>query len=488
MKSSIRARLLFWMTAVMAILLLVFAVVVYEVLRQSLLEGFDKVLLASARTVSDAVERTESKIQFELDAHEAPEFYRSVDPDSFQLWLEHGESLAGSPSVNAGYLPRLSGMSETPVFQTVRLPDGRSGRAVGLVFTPKADDESGDAGPTEKVELVVARGTASLDSTIRFIRWLLTLGTCGTLVLTLLLGAVAVRRGLKPLDALAARIAAIRREDLSAQIPADWMPVEMVPVVGKLNDLLRHLDDAFRRERAFTADTAHELRTPLAGLRSTLEVALSKPRKESEYRETLAECLDVVHHTQRVVETLLALARFESGQTVLRPEAIHARELVETAWLPLCDEVASRGITVDMRLHEGMILMADRDACRMIVNALLSNAAEYTDNNGRIEISGRIASESVELAVVNTGCTLSEVDAPRVFDRFWRGDPARADTGIHCGLGLALARQAAIALGGSIDVGIAGGTFSVRLRLPASSGTTSGVLPHPKEISPIIHE
>jgi two-component system sensor histidine kinase QseC len=468
MTLSIRARLLLWITGGMAILLMVFAVVVYGVLSRSLLDGFDEVLLASSRTISGPVERDSARIKFEMDERDAPEFYRSVEPDYFQLWLEDGEKLAGSPSLKTGGLERFAGLPDVPAFRPVRLPDGRAGRAVGLLFIPRADEEAKDVIPAQKVTLVVARGTASLDATIRLIRWLLATATGGTLVLALLLGAVAVRRGLRPLDALAARIAAVRQDDLSAQIPTERMPAEMAPVVGKLNDLLRRLEDAFRRERAFTADAAHELRTPLAGLRCTLEVASSQPRTRNDYREAITECLDVVRHTQGIVETLLVLARFESGQTTLRPEAVDVRELIEAGWRPLADKAASRGITFDTHLLMNFSCMADREVSQMIVAALLSNAAEYTDDHGRIEIAGRNIGESVELTIANTGCSLSDTDAQHVFDRFWRSDPSRTGTGIHCGLGLALVQRAARTLGGSVSARIADGTFTIGLTLPAA--------------------
>jgi hypothetical protein len=202
MMLSIRVRLLFWMTGGMAILLLLLAVVVYGVLSRSLQDGFDEVLLASARTIGGSVEQDRAKIKFEMNEHDAPEFYRISRPDYFQLWLENGAELASSPSLNTGELTPFAGPPDIPVFRSVRLPDGRDGRAVGLMFTPKMDEESGGVPAAQKVTLVAARETGSLDSTIRHIRWLLGAATGGALVLTIFVAAIVVRRGLKPLDVL----------------------------------------------------------------------------------------------------------------------------------------------------------------------------------------------------------------------------------------------------------------------------------------------
>ena len=468
MTMSIRTRLLLWVTGGMAVLLTVFAVLVHQALARSLLDGFDRTLLASARAISSAVEQSSAAVRFDLDEHEAPEFYRSVEPDFFQVWLEDGEQLAASPSLPAGGLARFAGPPDDPAFGTVRLPDGRAARTVGLVFAPRADDEAAATGPARHLSLVVARRTASLEPTLGFLRWLLIVTTAGALGSALLLGAVTIRRGLKPLDALAARIAAVREDDLSARIPAGSLPREIAPVAGRLNELLHRLEDAFQRERSFAADAAHELRTPLAGLRCTLEVALSQPRAAEDYREAIADCLDVVRHTQGIVESLLALARLESGQIALRPESVNIRDLINTVWEPLQEQVSSRAIRWHILVPRQATLRTDQDILRMIVAALLANAAEYADARGRIEITGDFDPRAMSLSISNTGCRLAGEDLRHVFDRFWRGDPARSGTGIHCGLGLPLARRAAAALGGSVSVQAEDGVFTVRLEVPAS--------------------
>lgn len=139
----------------------------------------------------------------------------------------------------------------------------------------------------------------------------------------------------------------------------------------------------------------------------------------------------------------------------------------QAGWRPLVDQAKSRGIAFDARLPMNLRCRADRDVAQMIVVALLSNAAEHTNDGGRIEISGRNSAGFIELTVANTGCSLGEEDAQHVFDRFWRGDRPRTHTGIHCGLGLALVQRSATALGGSVSARIADEMFTVRLILPA---------------------
>lgn len=470
MMRSIRARLVLWIVCGMAILLAVFAVVVYEVMRRSLTDGFDAVLTSTARTVCGFVEQNGKEIKVEIDERQVPEFIRSERPGYFQLWDEHGGVLARSLSIKGEDLGRFEGPPEAPVFRPLRLPDGRAGRAVGLSFVPKTDEDMRESLAPQKITLVVARETAVLDAEIRYLRWLLATATGGTLILALFVGAVVVRHGLSPLDGLAARIAAIGHNDLSAQVPVDRMPAELAPVVGRINDLLRRLEAAFRRERAFTADVAHELRTPLAGMRCTLEVALARPRAGNDYRQAITESLEIIRCTQAMVDNLLGLARLEDGQTALHPESVGISELVDITWKPLADRARTRGISINRSVPAGLACTADRGCLQMILTSLFENAAEYTNEGGRIEVVAGEAGESVEVSIANTGCHLSEEDTRHVFERFWRGDAARSHTGIHCGLGLALVHRAASALGGAVAADVADGTFTVRLTFPAAPG------------------
>jgi two-component system sensor histidine kinase QseC len=468
MTPSIRARLLLWMIGAMAVLLAVFAMMVYGVMYRSLMNGFDAVLASTARTICGSVEQGKEMVKVEIDEREMPEFHRATKPDYLQLWRQDGQSLIRSPGLNQSDLQRFDGPIGLPVFRPMRLPDGRPGRAVSLLFVPKIDDEVKEAITPQTVTLVVARETAAVDSEIRFLQWLLAAATGGTIILALLVGAVVVRQGLMPLNDLAARIAAIRQDDLSTQIATDRMPAEMAPVVQRLNDLLRRLEQAFQRERAFTADAAHELRTPLAGVRSTLEVSLSRTRAGEDYRQAMTECLDIVGHMQTMVDNLLALARLEGRQTALRFETLLLGELIEAIWRPMSVTARRRGIAVKTDLPADLACHADRDILAMTLTNLLANASEYTDDGGRIEVIARRQGESVELALANTGCRLSAEDARHVFERFWRADPSRTDTGLHCGLGLVLVQRAVTSLGGTVAAGVADGVFTVRLVLPAA--------------------
>ena len=466
MTLSIRVRLLLWVLGGMAVVLILLATVIYGILSRSLVSGFDGVLEATAKTIAGSVEQTDQDVRADLEERELPEFYRAQRPDYFQLWREDGTVLIRSSSLKNEDLS-ASGTPLTPGFRPVRLPDGRPGRAISMFFVPKIDDEAKGAVRPQKVALVVARETAELDARIAFLRWLMMSATAGTIILGLAVGAVIVRQGLRPLDTLAAQISRIRQDELSTRISYEHMPSEIVPVVRTLNGLLERVEEAFRRERAFTADAAHELRTPLAGIRSTLELALARPRAAEDYRDAVSDCLDITLGMQAMVGNLLALARLEGGQTTLRAETVWIEELVRTLWKPLADAVRRRGISVEQKIPADLECTADRDTITVVLTNLLANAGEYTNDRGWIKIVGRRVNSAIELVFENSGCDLSDADAGHVFDRFWRASSSRTGTGLHCGLGLALVRRAAESLGGTVTAAVADGTFTAHLSLPS---------------------
>jgi signal transduction histidine kinase len=472
MTLSIRTRLLVWVVGGMAVLLALFAVGLYAVISRALVASFDDVLASRARLISASVEQTDRELKADIDETDLPEFRRADRPDFFQVWREDGEVLGRSSSLKGASLDRFGGQLGALVFKPVRLPDGRAGRAVGWMFTPRIDDEAKRAIQPPNAVLVVARGTGALDSEIAFLGWLLAVGTGGTIVLALLVGTVVVRLGLRPLETVAAQIGAIRDDDLAARIPMDRLPVELAPVVQRLNDLLQRLDAAFKRERTFTADAAHELRTPLAGLRSTLEVALTHPRGTAEYREALADCLEIVQHTQALVDSLLALARLDGERGGIRMESLALDQIVDAACRPLAEKAQARNLKVESRVPPDAVCAGDRASLLMALTALLTNAVDYTETGGRIEIDAGRTGRAVELTIANTGCRLADEDLAHVFERFWRGDTSRAGTGVHFGLGLALVQRVVESLGGTAAASAAAGTFTIRLTLPGPTTQT----------------
>lgn len=240
-----------------------------------------------------------------------------------------------------------------------------------------------------------------------------------------------------------------------------------MPVIECLNRLLGRLEAAFERERAFTADVAHELRTPLAGLRSVMEVATSRPRQAAEYAETIGQCLRMGVQLQRMVEHLLALCRLDAGQMEMLPEPVCLAAAVRDAWQPLAVQAAARNLRVDWRTDEEVSIETDASLLGLVLRNVLENAVVHADEGGQITVEAAADPGGACVRIRNSGSQVPPEQAEAVFDRFWRGSTARTEAAVHSGLGLALVRQAVVAMGGRARVRtVVGGDFEMQINLP----------------------
>jgi two-component system sensor histidine kinase QseC len=334
----------------------------------------------------------------------------------------------------------------------------------GASFAPR----SGRGLKPIAVGLAVARDMEDMAGTLARLRLLLGLVCAVATVVSAVILTWIVRLGLRPVDRLAREIGGVGEDNLSARVHADGAPAELRAVVGRLNDLLGRLEGAFERERAFSADVAHELRTPLAGLRTTLEVAVAGEHSLAGFEQGLRESLGISCQMSAMVENLLAMARCETGREEVACERVHLAGLLRECWRDLAGPAAERRLKVEWQLDEACELATDREKLGLIVRNLLANAVAYADEGGSVVVEAAPQEGSVTVRVSNTGSALTAEQAGHVFQRFWQGDKARSATGVHCGLGLALCERLATLLGGSIAaVSERGGEFAVTLILPA---------------------
>jgi signal transduction histidine kinase len=470
MNRSIQGRVLAGMVGGTAMLLIVFGLVVYAVIRTALIHEFDAALISAVRLLATSAEREHERIELGANLEETPEFQGKGTGGYYELWGPDGQVSVKSPSLGADDLPRLEGRMEEPAVLAFELRPGLPVRAAGLLL-PFRTDKHGEA-LARPVTVVLARDCSPLLARLRWLRELLAITGVGTIGLSLLAGALIVRHALRPLNALASDIAAIHVDNLAARIETADMPTEMRPVQHRLNDLLARLESSFKRERRFTADVAHELRTPLAGIRSTAEVTLARPRPDQEYREALAVCLEIGRTMETLVNALLRLARTEAATSPAHRERVVLPDLVATCWRSFSDKAASRGLTFEDALPADLSCVSDPEGLHLVLTNLLDNAVEYANPAGLIRITGRRTDAVVEVTISNTGCQLSPDQVSQVFDAFWRADASRTNTGAHVGLGLSLVRRTLAVLGGTASATLeAGGVFAVRVVLPADSPT-----------------
>lgn len=208
------------------------------------------------------------------------------------------------------------------------------------------------------------------------------------------------------------------------------------------------LEISLQREQSFVNDVAHELRTPLAGMRMTIDVALFRRRSAEELRESLDDCSPIVATMESLVGKLLMLARLDGGRLKLHKETVELASLVDECWKPLQERAQTRGLTFENRIPSDLVCFSDCQGLAIIFSNLLENSVEYADENGRVWVTGKRTSKgSIRLEVANTGCRLTSDEMPMIFEQFWRADGSRDSRGRHAGLGLSLVRRLTRALG-----------------------------------------
>ncbi len=330
------------------------------------------------------------------------------------------------------------------------------------------DDEGEKRTPLatrKNITVAVARDTEDIEDELFEEMWIVVVLCAAAIGISGVTLVMVVNRAVRPMETVATQIEAVREEDLSVRVDAAGIPVELVPLVEKLNGLLARLGRAFERERGFTADVVHELRTPLAGMRATLEVCRSRPRDEVGYAGAIDKSLAMLGAMQRMVENLLLLARAESGQLAMAAKEVEVAALVREAWAAFAGRAAERGLRVEWMLPERCAARCDPENLRIVLNNLFDNAVTYAAAEGVVEIVVSAGNRVVEISISNSGCDLAGEDVQRVFERFWRSDAARTQTGVHAGLGLSLCQRLMTVMGGSVGATCEGGVFTVKVRL-----------------------
>lgn len=287
----------------------------------------------------------------------------------------------------------------------------------------------------------------------------------GAAVLSGLLGWLAARRGLAPLATMAARTAQITAQRLDARLPETQMPDELRTLVVSLNGMLARLEEAFTRLSDFSSDLAHELRTPISNLMTQTQVALSRARTAEDYQDILASNAEEFERLSKMIADMLFLAKAEHGLAVPTREAVDLRAEVDALFEfydALAEEKPLR-LLADGTAHT----CGDRLMLRRALSNLLSNAVRHGTPGSAVSVHLAQDADGVTIRVRNSGDTLPPEALGRLFERFYRADPARHHTSEGAGLGLAITRSIVVAHGGRIEADSHAGTTTFTLTLPA---------------------
>ncbi len=436
---SIRVRLTAWYSAVLLLGLAIFATALWFAMEQRLIAQLDARLdqrIEGLRTVL-AIEGREN--------------------GPSQLRAELAEFTSEVPEGSLIEIRDRAGAVVVPL-------DGRPIPQLGRNYRVKTADMAYGG------EAFHVRAAASLEpvtAILRDFRYLLILMTPLVLVIAGIGGYWISGRALRPVDEITRAAKCISVQNLSQRLPVPRTGDEIERMSEAWNDVLRRLDSAVQRIRQFTADASHELRTPIALIRSTAELALRRERTTGDYRRALTTIHQESERMTELTEQLLKLARADSGavEMPLTPVDLNAvvREMVS-----LCEaSAASHMLELKANITTApAIAAANPSAIRQLLMTLLENALEHTSPTGCVTVSVTPVEGGYTLSVEDTGEGIPPAALPHIFERFYRADSARA-SGAGVGLGLSIAQAIAHAHGSEIAVESEPGTgsrFAVVLR------------------------
>ncbi len=443
MFSSIRVRLTLWYVALLALILALFSVAVYWALAQSLYRQVDDNLTLVAQQLEGTINSQNGRLSFAVSEDSGSSVQTARDR-GYLVWLIDATGKAVDAQRGTARLPipdlvPTFGSAERTVLATVAL-DGGTYRG----YTALIEENSRAVGM-----LQVAASLADVNQTLRSLRWALAFIIPLTLLVASAGGVLFAARALAPVDQITRAAQTISAADLSQRLALRLPNDELGRLARTFDDMLTRLDDAFRREREFTANASHELRTPLTVMRGEIDVALQRTRSAAEYQGTLHELGEDVERLTRLAEDLLLLARADARQLPWAPEPVSTAMLFGTLHHQFQPLAAARQIELIVGASGALMVGGDETKLLRVLSNLVDNALKYAGPGSRVVLAATRVGEAVALTVTDNGPGVSAADLPHLLDRFFRGQTGGPE---GSGLGLAIAQALTLAQGGTLTL------------------------------------
>ena len=341
---------------------------------------------------------------------------------------------------------------------------GRSGQSFRVITATASTGNSSHRPITLQVAVDVS-GKEQLLGRFRVWFWVI---SGSMLVLFPLIGYKTARQGIRPVEEIAATARRITSTHLGERIAAEGYPYELASLALTFNKMLDGLEDSFTRISQFSADIAHDLRTPVNNIRGEAEVALARARTIEEYRDALESSLEEAVRLSDLISNLLFLARTESPLTHLRLERVDVAELITGIREYYDASAAEAGVVLtSAAANEPVLAELDRTLIQRAVGNLISNAVAHTLEGGTVILTTNTEAAGVCIEVSDTGVGIPSEALPRVFDRFFRVDASRSKASGGTGLGLAIVQGIISLHGGNVEItSELGKGTRVKLRVP----------------------
>ncbi len=424
---SIRTRLTIWYLVVMVVLLLLFSTLAYFMPARRLYQNLDNSLQARA---------------FQLKATG----FSSAQPNELLLSFNSSGNLIQEfgPVIDVPSIAPLVKQAQTgeDVFLTTETSDKQGVRLYATSIRAPFNDQ---------IVIVVGQLTSGVTGPLAAFRFVLIIAGVIVVVMAGIGGLFLASRVLRPVEQITKTAQEIGEGDLSRRIDVKTND-ELGKLASTLNDMIGRLEEAFNRQRQFTADASHELRTPLAIMQAEATLALSKERTEDDYRKSLETISQESSYMSSVIGKLLFLARSDAGKEQLTFEDVDIKNLIVELSTNIEALAQDKGIKFTVNAQESLIVNGDKVKLRQLFINILENAIRYTPNDGNISVSAVKKDENALVAISDTGVGIPPEHLPHIFERFYRVDKARSRAEGGVGLGLAIAKYIAESHGGKIEL------------------------------------
>jgi len=449
-QTSIQRRLI--AAVVISQLLLAIGIVSVAVFftRRQLRNAFDAGLHGRAMSIAALVRYSEDEhptLIFEDDLVPPP--VEKQHPDLYQVTTGDGRVLARSPNwpLDLQAIPKKDRQHANFAVDGIRY------RAVRLENVPVLDRE-GDAPSTDVLTVTYAAPTDQMTRAIAHAAIYIAAGSGLLLLVTVALAVLGLRRGLRPLAELATSAASVNTSNWKLNpSEAAVSTTELAPLTQAMTAMLDGLHRGFTQQREFLANAAHELKTPVAILKSTLQSLLQRPRAAEEYRAGLEQALDDMARLEQLMHSMLRLARAEqwaAGSTRRDLEAVEVAATCESALERLAPVARERGVTIHFVSNGPMPMRADADDLELVWSNLLENAIRFSPAGGNVQLRVRANGQRGYIEVEDEGPGIPQSELAHLFERFHRSDSSRARNTGGYGLGLAISKALIEAYGGTI--------------------------------------
>jgi heavy metal sensor kinase len=466
----IRWQLTLWSGAMLAAVLIAFSLLLFFVMRHQLLASVDAELSEELREI---------KVEMAL-AKDGPGLAKHLERN----FAEHGEFyfLVQRPTGEVVFCSRkLEGQLPFTVIGAPQAGDLRFDNCSVPDVGPGRVATSASDGPGGPYVVRVATSMEPFEREMALLTTILGAFVPVALGLALLGGYVLARRVLSPVDRIVEAANRITVSDLQQRVEVVNSNDEFGRLAQTINSLIDRLQKAIEEMRRFTADAAHELRTPLAVLRSGIEVTLRVPRSADEYRRALEAAAEESHRLTRLADQLLFLSRQEAGMMQIEREEVRLDALLKDVAERFDNCAEAAGIALEIEPIEPCSVRGDDIRLSEVFFNAIDNALKYTPRGGRVTVRARSIGDRIRIEVEDTGIGIAPEHLSNVFKRFYRADLQPNGERSGAGLGLSIAQSAIVAHGGEIWVkSRVGRGTTVTIELPRIESPSSGDQSHPR--------